>query len=190
MNDIIINNISKSFNGKAVLNNFSAIIPSNKTTCIIGPSGCGKTTLVNMIVGLTRADKGVIENVPKNVSFVFQENRLCNDFSAIENVKLVAKRKNDSTLEAILSAMGVDPNDDKPVKMMSGGEKRRVSIARALSADCELIILDEPFKGLDDETYEAVRNFVREQTLGKTMIIITHDSRDVAYFGENIINMK
>jgi len=81
-NDIVIKSLTKSFGDKAVLSDFSAVIPGGKATCLMGPSGAGKTTLVNIILGLVKPDGGSISGVPEKISAVFQEDRLCEGFTA------------------------------------------------------------------------------------------------------------
>lgn len=178
---MIISNIYKSFGGKNVLSAFSDVIPDKMTTVIMGESGCGKTTLINIIMGLETADSGEISEIPKKISAVFQEDRLCNDFSAVSNIKAVTgKRVSKDDIGAALKMLGLNAADIRcPVRELSGGMKRRVAIARALLADSELVIMDEPFKGLDEETRVSVIDFVLKNTKNRTLIIITHAPEEI-----------
>lgn len=180
MSDIIINNIFKSFGNKKVLSDFSEVIPHGKTTLIMGESGCGKTTLVNLIMGLEKVDDGEISGVPKNISAVFQDDLLCEDFSAVSNIKAVTGRG--LTKEKIAEALELleltDKDIRRPVRELSGGMKRRVAIARAILADSELIIMDEPFKGLDDGTRQKTIDFVSQETENRTLVVITHSPEE------------
>lgn len=189
MKDILLNHISKSFDDKAVLQDFSLTLPAGKRTCIMGPSGCGKTTLLNILTGLMQPDAGTVENRPARIGMVFQENRLCEDFSALENVRMVAQDQTERAKE-LLCRMGLEEDMTKPVSTLSGGMKRRVAIARALLYDAPLLVMDEPFKGLDEDTKEAVMQLVLAQTKGKTILFITHDEAEARRFADHVITLK
>ena len=189
MSDIILKNISKAYDGKQVLNHFSLTLPEGKRTCIMGPSGCGKTTLLNILCGLQKADEGEIRNLPGKISVVFQENRLCEQFTALENVRMVAPEKTE-TAKAILARLGLVNDLYQKAASLSGGMKRRVAIARALCYDAPLVVMDEPFKGLDEETKETVMETVMQMTEGKTVLIITHDEQEARRFADHIVVMQ
>ena len=189
MSDIILKNISKAYDGKQVLNHFSLTLPEGKRTCIMGPSGCGKTTLLNILCGLQKADEGEIRNLPGKISVVFQENRLCEHFTALENVRMVAPEKTE-TAKDILSRLGLVNDLYQKAASLSGGMKRRVAIARALCFDAPLVVMDEPFKGLDEETKETVMETVMQMTEGKTVLIITHDEQEARRFADHIVAMQ
>lgn len=189
MSDIILTNISKAYDGKQVLNHFSLTLPEGKRTCIMGPSGCGKTTLLNILCGLQKADEGEIRNLPGKISVVFQENRLCEQFTALENVRMVAPEKTE-TAKDILARLGLVNDLYQKAASLSGGMKRRVAIARALCYDAPLVVMDEPFKGLDEETKEAVMETVMQMTEGKTVLIITHDEQEARRFADHIVVMQ
>ena len=91
VSDITLTDVSKSFGGKSVLKNVSFTFKSGETTCIKGASGCGKTTLLRIIAGLEEKDGGTINGVPEKISYVFQEDRLCEDFSAVSNIMAVTQ---------------------------------------------------------------------------------------------------
>ena len=190
MSDIVLKNISKAYNGIAVFDRFSAVIPHGSITAVMGPSGCGKTTLVNMLLGLAKFDSGEISGVPEKLSAVFQEDRLCEVFSPQANIRLVTgKSKSDEEITRCLTALGLQDALDRPVSQLSGGMKRRVSLARALLAEYGLLVLDEPFKGLDPDTRSMVMAYVKAQTSGKTVILVTHDEREAETLSQNIIRL-
>ena len=189
MSDIILKNISKAYDGKQVLNHFSLTLPEGKRTCIMGPSGCGKTTLLNILCGLQKADEGEIRNLPGKISVVFQENRLCEQFTALENVRMVAPEKTE-TAKDILARLGLSNDLYQKAASLSGGMKRRVAIARALCYDAPLVVMDEPFKGLDEETKETVMETVMQMTEGKTVLIITHDEQEARRLADHIVVMQ
>ncbi len=180
MNDIIIKNISKSFGDKDVLNNFSTSFPIGKTTVIMGESGRGKTTLINIIMGVEKADSGEISGLPSRISAVFQDDLLCEDFSAVSNIKAVTGKQisKDKIVDTLIK-LGLKEDDiSRPVRDLSGGMKRRVAIARALLADSELVIMDEPFKGLDHDTRRTVITFILQGIRNRTLIVITHSPEE------------
>lgn len=125
------------------------VFPEGKTTCIRGRSGCGKTTLIRLLLGLDIPDKGKIEGISdRKISAVFQEDRLCENLSAASNIRLVCTETiSDRELEEAYKAVALQ----KPVRELSGGMRRRVSILRALLADSDCVIMDEPLRGLDEK---------------------------------------
>lgn len=178
---IMLKNISKSFGEKQVLKSFSASFENGKSYCVMGPSGGGKTTLLNILLGLQKPDSGEVIGMPSDIAAVFQEDRLCEPYSALANVQAVTgKDVAESDILLLLRLLGLQNSERMPVSQLSGGMRRRVALARALLAKSELIILDEPFKGLDDNTRESVISVVLSRTKGKTLIVATHDPRDVA----------
>ena len=170
-------NVQKSFGGKKVLSGFSATVEEGKITALMGESGKGKTTLLRIIAGLEKADGGSILKEGARVAFLFQEDRLCESLSAYDNIRLVCPAK-DQEIKDMLEKMGLSEDIHKKVSTFSGGMKRRVAIARALLYDAPLVLLDEPFGGLDEHTKEKVAAVVREALCGKTALVVTHDSED------------
>ncbi|MBO4388252.1 MAG: ABC transporter ATP-binding protein [Spirochaetales bacterium] len=182
MNDIIIRNLSLSFGEKNVLKDFSAVIPAGKTTCVTGPSGSGKTSLTRILCGLARPDSGTVEGMQGvRTAVVFQEDRLCPNISALTNVCFVASVTKAEASEA-LSRLGLGQETLQIAGTLSGGQLRRVAIARALVSDWDVLVMDEPFKGLDERTKFSVMEWVREKSRGKTVILISHDNSECAFF--------
>lgn len=177
--DIRISRLSKSYGNHPVLTDFSAVFPEGRTTCIMGPSGCGKTTLLRILLGLETADGGIVEGMPQKKSAVFQEDRLCGNLTALTNIRLVCPKKPPAEIAEGLSDLGLGESMDQPVQEYSGGMCRRVSLLRALYADFEILFLDEPLKGLDEEMRERTAGFLRERTKGKTVVCVTHDQKDI-----------
>jgi NitT/TauT family transport system ATP-binding protein len=188
--DIVISDLSKSYGEKIVLDGFSAVVPENKMTFIMGPSGCGKTTLINILMGLVNKDNGTITGVPLRKSAVFQEDRLCESFNAVSNVRLVCDNKiKNQEIIFNLEKIGLEGNILKPVIELSGGMRRRVAVVRAIMARSDIIFMDEPFKGLDDKTKAETMQYVAENTKNKTVIIVTHDIDEAKSLGRKIISM-
>lgn len=190
MNDIVISELSKSFGEHVVLKDFNAVFKAGELSCIMGVSGGGKTTLLNILLGLMRQDGGEINGLPKEISCVFQEDRLCEDFSAVTNVRIACdKNITAEEIESQLKDVGLGDSMYRTVRELSGGMKRRVAIVRALMAPGELIIMDEPFKGLDESTKLTVAEFVKKQLVGRTAIMVTHDESEVELMGGILIKM-
>lgn len=180
-----VENVSKKFGEKKVLAHFSHTFPCG-ITCIMGKSGTGKTTMLNLIASLEKADEGRIEGVPSKLAFLFQEDRLCDAFSALRNVRLVTGRKvPDEVIIRHLQELGV--NEQGPVSTFSGGMKRRVALVRTLLYGAPLILLDEPFKGLDGETKKQALSVVRRYADKATILCVTHDEEEVRALGANLL---
>ncbi len=190
MNAIRISSIYKGFGEKKLFADYSLNIPHGTRLCLMGESGRGKTTLLNLIMGVIYPDAGVVEGVPKRISAVFQEDRLCEGFSAVSNVLAVTgKDVSQEQIIECLNRLGLGDSIRIPVSMLSGGMRRRVAIARALLAESDLIIMDEPFAGLDDANREKTAEVILDYAKSKTLIIATHDIRDPALFHAEIVNI-
>ncbi len=189
--DIEVTGLSKSFGETKVLKSFCGVFVEGAITCIMGSSGCGKTTFLNILMGLVKADSGIIRGISdKKISVVFQEDRLCERFNAIDNIKIVCSKTIDrDSIKRELSLVGLVDGINKPVSTLSGGMKRRVAIVRAILADSDVIIMDEPFKGLDYETKNKVINYIEERTKEKTAIITTHSTEDIELLKATLIQM-
>ena len=209
---IRIRNLSKSFGGKSVLENFSADLPAGSISALMAPSGSGKTTLLNLIAGLMPADDGSIVfdteesgnahpvsfSAGKNddcrtVSFsaVFQEDRLLNEMTAESNVRLVNPSLSLSDTINAMAELGLRESTHQSVRELSGGMKRRVAILRAVLHDSDILLLDEPFQGLDEETRKTVISFLRKKAENRTVLLITHNKEDAEDCGaEQILHLS
>lgn len=188
--DIRLDKITARYGEKDVLKNFSAVFREKQTTVVMGSSGLGKTTLLNVLMGILRPVSGTLSGMPEKISVVFQEDRLFEEFSAIENVRAVLRRKQDtSRVEDSLKEIGLADSMEMPVSKLSGGMRRRVAIVRALLADSDVLLLDEPFKGLDTETKGMVIRFLLEHAKDKTVIVVTHDEDEAKMLGGSILSL-
>ncbi len=188
MQDITVSNINKKFGNQTVFSGFSATFPAQQLTCLMGSSGCGKTTLLNMLMGFLKPDSGQIHGTSLKKSAVFQEDRLCEDFGALANIRLVCDIKyNLQEIVAHLTQIGLADSLSKPVKEYSGGMKRRLAIVRAILAPYDLLFLDEPFKGLDEETKQITIAYVKQFTQGKTVIMVTHSTEEATALGGQVL---
>ena len=188
-----IRNLSKSYGGHAVLAGFSHVFPEGKVSCVLGRSGCGKTTLLRLVAGLEPPDAGEILGVPEGgISMVFQEDRLPPQLTAAGCLKCVLRRESgrDTRIDGALRALGLGDAPDQPVKEFSGGMRRRVALARALLFPSPLVLLDEPFKGLDDATRTRAIAFAKPLLKGRTTVLVTHDPRDAEELGGAILRLR
>lgn len=188
-----LSNISKSYRGSngevTVFDRFSADIPDGEITWIMGESGVGKTTLLRIIAGLEEFT-GEIVLPDGGISMVFQEDRLFEHISAPDNCILAYPAASRSEVRAALMAAGLSEDEtNRPVKELSGGQKRRTAIVRALLSDAAVILMDEPFKGLDRETRAKTAEIACRLLKGKTVIAVTHDISDTELMGGNIISL-
>lgn len=182
--ELTINHLSKSFGEHTVLKDFSANIPTGQVTLLTAPSGKGKTTLLRILMGLETADSGEISDFNGlKQSAVFQEDRLCENLSALSNMKLASPQLQNETIEEALTKVGLAEYAHCTISEFSGGMKRRVAILRALLADYDILFLDEPFKGLDAETKTLVISDVKQRSQGKTVILVTHDPTEAEILG-------
>jgi len=155
----------------------------------MGKSGCGKTTLLSILMGFVEPDSGEVLNIPRHVRSVFQEDRLCEAFSAAANIHM-ATGKPMTEVVAHLTELGLGDCVKKPVVKMSGGMKRRVALARAVAADGDLLLLDEPLKGLDSETKATVMEYLKRRTVGRTVIMVTHDRVEADTLSHEIVELE
>ena len=191
MRDIVLRKVSKAFEGKEVLRHVSLDFPAGEICCIRGRSGIGKTTLLRIIAGLLAPDEGTVEGVPDKIAFVFQEDRLCEDFSALSNIRMVTgKSRTKEEILQHLEELGLREEAGKPVRDLSGGMRRRVALARAICAKADLILLDEPFKGLDPKLRVQVIEYVKRHTKGKTVICVSHEEAEAELLGGRLLELN
>lgn len=187
--DIVIKNLNKSFGDKRVLSDFSAVLPEGRLSCVMGRSGCGKTTLLNILLRLIRPDSGSVEGMSALVSCVFQEDRLCEAFSAYTNVRMACRGVKRVEIERSLAELGLGGDIYKRAGELSGGMRRRVAIARALAARSDMVIMDEPLKGLDEKTKLITAEYIKTRLAGRSAVMVTHDESEVSLMGGELIKM-
>lgn len=173
-NRLVLSHVSKFYGTQNVLSDMSIVYESGNTYYLTSPSGSGKTTLLRLLCGLESPDCGRIERAEK-YSMVFQEDRLCEDYDAVQNVSMVirdstTRERAEEALRRLLSEEALT----KPCRQLSGGMKRRVALVRAMEADSDVVLLDEPFTGMDVATKQAAEEYIRERQNGRTIIIATH----------------
>lgn len=181
--------VQHSFDGQQVLENVNLTLRPGQRIAIMGPSGTGKTTLLRIAMGLLKPENGTAENTFAKSAVVFQEPRLLPWRTAEENVNLVLK-DNRATLEKarfFLNQLGLAEAAGKYPRELSGGMQQRVALARAMAMEGDLLILDEPFKAMD----EALRSQVMAQ-VAKTdaaILLVTHEKEEAAALGCEIMHL-
>ncbi len=169
---IEVKNLTVKFD-KIVLENVNLTFTEG-IYCIYAPSGRGKTTLLNAISGLVKY-KGQID-VNGSISYVFQEDRLLNWLTAQQNIMLVEPDR--TVAFRYMEALGINEFKDKKAQELSGGMKRRCALVRGLAVDKDIYILDEPFRALDEDNTQKVRDIIKEMAKTKLFIIVTHNEDD------------
>lgn len=197
---IELKNVSKSFGDTTILRDISLKIPPKQTTAIIGPSGTGKSVTLKHIVGLLRPDEGQVMcfgtdmataseaelyAVRRRFGMLFQDGALFDSFTVGENVSFplvhhaptMSEGERRARVEEKLTLVGLPGIYDRPTSGLSGGQRKRVGLARAIVMEPEVILFDEPNSGLDPITSDAIDALIQEmkEALGITFIIISHD---------------
>ena len=202
-------NVSKKFGQTQVLDPTDLVIPPGRTTVLIGPSGCGKSTLLRLMIGLIETDTGSVRfedteltransmMLRRRMGYVLQDGGLFPHLSARDNVSLMAGYLGQDTNRGIesrvvelaeLTRFPADALDRYPTQL-SGGQRQRVGIMRALMLDPHVILLDEPMGALDPLIRFDLQEDLRRifQTLGKTVVMVTHDMAEAGFFGDEVV---
>ena len=166
-----IKNVCKSYGGQQVLCQLNALYEPGNIYYLTDSSGSGKTTFLRILCGLEQPDAGRVE--PKrHYSMVFQEDRLCENYSALRNLELVTG--SETQAKEALGTLLEEEAWYKPCSQLSGGMKRRVALARAMEAVSDCVLLDEPFTGMDEDTRKRAEAYIRDRQKGRIIIIATH----------------
>lgn len=210
---ITIKNITKSFGSLQVLKGIDLTVSKGEVVSIVGPSGAGKTTLLQIIGTLDRADTGSViidgQDITKlsqskladfrnqHIGFVFQFHQLLPEFSAIENIMIpaliagVSRREAKQKAMSLLTMLGLADRAEHKPSQLSGGEKQRVAVARALVNNPAVVLADEPSGSLDTKNKEELHQlfFELRDQLGQTFVIVTHDEA-LAAITDRTIHMR
>ncbi len=183
---IKVENLTKSYDGKIVIENLTMEFPDAGITVLMAPSGFGKTTLLRLIAGLEKPDKGKITGA-KRISFVFQESLLFPWLTALENITEIAGVKREEAIK-LLEMMDMEDSMHLYPDQLSGGMQRRVALARALARGGTLL-LDEPFNGLDEELKNQINEMIVGYGKNNTVIMVTHNTEEAEKSGGRVVNL-
>jgi len=191
-NSVEIKNLTKEISGNIILNDISCTLELGKIYGIVGKNGSGKSMLIKAIAGLLLPTKGSIKvfdeeivngNLPKDIGVLFDNVGLLEQYSALENLKILASINNkidEDHIKNLLDYIGLTSEDNRPVKKYSLGMKQKVGIVQAIMEDPNIIMLDEPMNGLDEHSVELIRKLIIElKKKGKTIILTSHNKEDI-----------
>ncbi|MDO5377507.1 MAG: ATP-binding cassette domain-containing protein [Clostridia bacterium] len=178
-----LRDVRMAYGSKTVFSRLSLRFDAPGRYALLGPSGCGKTTLLRLIAGLEKPASGcVLRPADAPIAFCFQEDRLLPWRTVLENVALALPgMPRDERLAAArqwLARVGLTGEGEAFPASLSGGMKRRAALARALAMDAPALLLDEPFRALDESAHADMLRLVHQQTRDKLLILVTHDERD------------
>ena len=204
---LVIKGLNKHFenSGKATLNEIDLEIESGEFVCIVGASGCGKSTLLNLVAGLEKPTGGkiMLDGVEVNGpgedrTVMFQEHGLFPWLNVIENVKFgmklagVPKEEQEKKAMHYLEMVHLQDYKDYPIHQVSGGMRQRTALARALTMDSKVLLMDEPFSALDKQTSNRLREELQRiwMETKKTILFITHSVEEAVYLGDRVVALS
>lgn len=182
---IKLSHLTAGYPGKRVFEELSLTLPQEGAVALMGPSGMGKTTLLRLLAGLLAPEKGEISGLNgKKIALLFQEDRLLPWLTAMKNVEIVSdtRRAREWLARMEISQPGQYPRE------MSGGMQRRVALARAMAYGGDVLLLDEPFKGLDEALRARIAGRIREQVA--LTVLSVHDQAEAELMGADILNLQ
>lgn len=175
--------------GRVLLDGFDLELAAGSFTALVGPSGCGKSTLLRLVAGLRAPDGGTVDGVPARKAMVFQDPALLPWLDVRANVALPGRYGPIGDVDAALSRVGLAAHARALPATLSGGQRMRVSLARALVARPELVLLDEPFAALDGVTRRAVQAAFLELRAEErwTVLLVTHELEDAFRLADRVL---
>lgn len=203
-----VRNLTKSFDGKTVLNNISFDLYEGEFLSILGPSGCGKTTLLRILIGLEKADSGEIlkagtdisglKSIDRGMGIVFQNYALFPNMTVLQNVEYALTLSKETKQQAreialrTLEQVGLTDQMNKKPSQLSGGQQQRVAIARTLATNPDIVLLDEPISALDVANREIMKKELKsiQRKFRATMLFITHDQEEAFFLSDRIMVMN
>lgn len=192
---MILKNIKKSYGDKVIFDNFDIEFEQGKITAVLGRSGCGKTTLLNIICGSTDF-AGEVER-PDKISYIFQSQRLVPNLTVYKNLEYVLsyirdKNEKNKRIEEVLRMVEMYDERGKYPSQLSGGMAQRVSLARAFVYDAPLMLMDEPFKGLDVSLKKRIIDVFKKlyERDKRTVVFVTHDIDEALFLADRIIVLE
>jgi iron(III) transport system ATP-binding protein len=188
----------KQWGARVVFDGLSLEVPAGASVAVLGPSGAGKTTLLRMIAGLEKPDAGRIllrgdvvsgpgVHVPpsrRRLGFAFQDDLLWPHMTVRQHLEFAldgqSRQEREARVEELLLAVGLKPLAQAHATQLSGGEARRLSLARACAARRDILLLDEPLAHLDPDLHARILGWLREEMRGRTCLVVTHDAGEAA----------
>ena len=188
---LTVERLTKQFGTKTLFRDLSLTVDS--PAVLWAPSGWGKTTLLRILMGLDTPTAGRVQGVGRAAA-VFQEDRLCPQLTAVQNVALVlpgSEKQYKAQIEADFQQLGMDMTAlALPAARLSGGQKRRTALLRALWAPSDTLLLDEPFTGMDPGTLSAAAALLRRRCTEKSVLLATHDREAIRLLGWPVLELE
>ena len=190
--------VGKSFDSVSAFSDISFTVEGDAPVCLMAPSGFGKTTLLRMAACVENPDEGSVKALDVDgsvfaprISMAFQEDRLIEHLDALANARIALHARDAVWDDAprLLERLGIGDCIGKPARSCSGGQRRRIALARALLTPHDALLLDEPFTGLDDASRTRAARIVRAHERGRVVIVATHDGRDAALLGARVVRL-
>ena len=187
---IQIEKVNKSFGAQQVLKDVSLTIPEGQVLGLLGPNGAGKSTLMKILIGLWKADSGMVSTPPR-IGYLPENNPLYEEMYVIEYLRFMAEitgvESRKSKVERLIDMVGLTPECHKHIRELSKGYRQRVGLAQALLGDPQLLILDEPTTGLDPNQLVEIRSLIRSLGKDRTVILSTHIMQEVREMCDRVV---
>ena len=180
-------NLSFSYGNRPVLQNLSFTLQPGERLLLLGPSGAGKTTLLRLLCGLLEPEKGQIQR-PARLGVVFQEDRLLPTLTLEENLCLVSRTP--ALARQIGEELGLGSLFSHYPATLSGGQRRRGALCRALAFSCDALLMDEPFQGLDEESRKKAARCILDHQEGRALLVISHQPEDAGLLQARKITLE
>lgn len=185
-----LESLSFTYDKRPVLRDFSLSLPNQGVVVIMGHSGCGKTTLLRLIAGLEKAQSGQVLDAAKKPSFLFQEDRLLPQLTVFQNLMLVQPKGGAAEVHKRLQQVGLEEESQAYPGELSGGMKRRVALARALCYDGDVLILDEPLKGLNIEHRRQLWPMLKAEGERRLVLWVSHDEEEAKAVANQVLHLS